>query len=93
MLLPLPDEEGDAEECARRWSMFFRHLHNAVVGQLTVDFLQPFLGHLMAQLKGPTSLLPYRLTLKIGRITLGMFDSDGDCDNRRLPLLFGEGRQ
>jgi hypothetical protein len=64
------------------------------VGQLTVDFLQPFLGYLLALLRGPTRLLPYTLVVKIsGGITLGLFDCQDDCEDRRIPLLFGEGKR
>ncbi len=43
-----PDEELSEESWTGRWILLFRHLLNANVENITVDFVEPFLSILMA---------------------------------------------
>jgi len=82
--------EGDVQ--STRWALLFSYLHNAAVGHLIVDFIQPFFALFMDSLNAENN--PLNLKLEGGMVTVGFYqwcdEREGYMEHVRRPLLFGE---
>lgn len=85
--LPLPGGEETSDNNQEQWSDFFRHLRNSCVGQLTIDFIQPFFSTLLRCLNATND--PFQLRVSDG-IKVGFYEDLGK-EYIRAELLYGEG--